>query len=71
MPRPSTRNAPTVLIDVPEAARRLSVSRRTIDRLMRTGHIPCVHIGRAVRIAEADLDDYIDSLRHDPFGGTS
>jgi excisionase family DNA binding protein len=59
--------APTILITIDEAARRLSLAPRTIYRLINRGHIESVHIGRAVRVVESSLDSYITSLRHSPF----
>jgi excisionase family DNA binding protein len=38
-----------------EVARYLRVSDRTVSRLIRTGQLPALRIGRAVRIRHADL----------------
>jgi excisionase family DNA binding protein len=38
-----------------EAARYLRVSDRTVSRLIRTGQLPALRIGRAVRIRQSDL----------------
>ena len=45
-----------------EAAEKLRISRRTLDREIAAGHLPTVRIGkRAVRVDEATLDQYIAS----------
>ena len=46
-----------------EVANKLQVSVRSIRRLIASGKIRVHHIGRAVRISEADLADYLDSIR--------
>lgn len=47
----------------PEAAERLSISERVLDRLIRDGDIETVLIGRR-RLVPADaLDDYVARLR--------
>ena len=43
------------LLKVSEAADRLAVSQKTIRRLLCTGSLKAVRIGRSVRIAEADI----------------
>jgi excisionase family DNA binding protein len=43
-----------------EAARYLRVSDRTVSRLIRTGKLPALRIGRAVRVRHADLLDMLD-----------
>ena len=42
--------SPPVLVNVPEAARRLGVSPVTIRRRIRDGRLPVVRVGRAVRV---------------------
>jgi len=46
-------------MSVADAARYLSVSTRTIRRLIQKGDIPIVRIGGSVRIARATLQSYI------------
>lgn len=55
---------PTLLIDVREAARRLSVSERLLWTMTQAGEIPSVRVGkRGVRYLPADLDAWIESRR--------
>lgn len=54
------------LLRVEEAARVLSVSRRTAFELLRTGELPVVRIGRAVRIPKAALRAWIESQTERP-----
>lgn len=45
------------------AARRLSVSLSTVNRLIKSGELPSVVIGRARRVAESDLVNFIERRR--------
>ena len=49
----------TQLLQVKEAARRLGVGRTTAYKLIQTGALPCVRIGRAVRVEQAVLDAWV------------
>lgn len=50
-----------------EAARRLTVSLRTLDSLIARGQLPAYRIGpKTVRIAEEDLDAYLEARRVAP-----
>jgi excisionase family DNA binding protein len=51
------------LVTLSDAAIYLSCSRRHIERLLARGEIPRVKLGRAVRVAVSDLDQYIEALR--------
>lgn len=51
-------SANDVLITAVEAARRLSMSQRTIYRLLTSGELPSVKIRRARRIRVADLERF-------------
>lgn len=44
-----------------EAAERMRVSKMTVYRLIQTGKIPAVRIGKAYRVREEDLETYLDS----------
>jgi excisionase family DNA binding protein len=46
-----------------DAAIYLSCSRRHVERLLARGELPRVKLGRAVRVAVSDLDQYIEALR--------
>lgn len=56
-------------INYDEAARRLGVSRRTVQRLVASGELPTVELGGACRVRTADLVAYVDGLapRHSGF----
>lgn len=45
-----------------EAAERLGVSVRTIERLVATGRLRQVHVERLARFRVRDLEAYVDSL---------
>lgn len=47
------------LLDTRQVARRLSISRSYVYRLVRAGALPAVRIGRAVRVRPRDLDRYL------------
>lgn len=44
-----------------EAAERMRVSKMTVYRLIRSGKIPAVQIGKAYRVRENDLEQYLNS----------
>jgi excisionase family DNA binding protein len=44
-----------------EVAERMRVSKMTVYRLIRSGKIPAVRIGRAFRVREDDVEKYLDS----------
>lgn len=48
-----------VLLTVPEAAARLSLSRATTYQLVRRGDLPCVRVGRTVRVPARALEAWI------------
>lgn len=52
-----------MLLTLPAAAERLSLSRRTIEREIAAGRLAVVQIRGAVRIDEADLEAYIQQSR--------
>jgi excisionase family DNA binding protein len=51
-----------LLVTKGEAAERLGVSVRTIERLVATGRLPQIHIERLARIRVSDLEAYVNSL---------
>ncbi|MBS0197699.1 MAG: helix-turn-helix domain-containing protein [Planctomycetes bacterium] len=63
--KPATKATPDrLLVSIPEAAKYLSVSKRTVWRLAsRGGEFPIVRIGRAVRVSMADLEALVRSWR--------
>lgn len=61
---PDVSDRPDVmLLTGPEAAKALAVSPRTLWGLTKTGTIPCIRIGRAVRYDPADLRAWIESRK--------
>jgi excisionase family DNA binding protein len=52
-----------VLYTLPEAASRLRVSRRTVERLIDAGRIRPVRIGRRILVTERELAAFLASLR--------
>ena len=59
---PKLRRAPQ-LLTVEDAAVRLSVSTKSIRRWIEAGELPAVRLGRAVRVEEAAVADFIDGCR--------
>jgi excisionase family DNA binding protein len=55
--------APSALLRVPVVAGRLDVSLRHVRRLIAAGDQPAHRIGRAVRVAEADLGRFLRRAR--------
>lgn len=65
-----------MLLTVKQAAELLSFSRPTVYKLLEEGTLPCVRLGKAVRIARADLEAWVMSQREDwatgdPWDGAS
>ena len=53
---------PRLLITKAEAAERLAVSVRTVERLINAGRLPLFHVEGAARLRVADLEAYVDAL---------
>lgn len=53
----------TQLLTIPQAADRLAMSVDTVQRAITAGHLDTVRVGRSVRIAEADLEAFINARR--------
>lgn len=51
------------LLTFDEVARRLRVSRRTVERLDKAGRLRALRIGRRRVVTERELEAYIASLR--------
>ena len=60
-PEVSEARDPQRLLKADEVAQLLNISQSQIYALMQHGEIPCVRIGRAVRVRPQDLEDYIES----------
>lgn len=65
----STPNQDSLYLTIPEAAQRLSVSQRFVERLIAAELLPVHRFGRAVRINRETLDDLAKSAATDPLGG--
>lgn len=59
----SVADSPILLYDVGAVADALSLSKRTVGRLITDGHIPSVKIGAARRVHRDDLLAYTNGLR--------
>lgn len=59
----ATPTSSRALIGLDDAGAYLSCSRRHIERMLAAGTLPRVKLGKAVRVAVADLDSYIERLR--------
>ncbi len=44
------------LLTIPEAAQRLALAPATLRKWLYLGQLGCVHVGRAVRLRESDVD---------------
>ncbi|MBC7761551.1 MAG: excisionase family DNA-binding protein [Candidatus Saccharibacteria bacterium] len=55
--------APPLLLCVEEAARRLSIARTSMFRLVGSGEVESVCVGRLRRIPVQCLEDYVSRLR--------
>lgn len=53
----------TRLLKVKEVCERLSLSRSEVYELLASGELVSVKIGRARRVADRDLEEYINRLR--------
>jgi len=51
------------LLRARDVAGELSISRALAYRLLRTGQIPVIRIGHAVRVKRSDLEDYVERCR--------
>ena len=50
---------------VPEVAEHLKLSKSKVYAMVKAGKIPCIRIGRNVRILESDLVEWIEA-KHKP-----
>jgi excisionase family DNA binding protein len=57
--------ASRLLLTKREAAERLRISLRTIERLISAGRLPLVHVEGAARVRVADLERYVQGLEAD------
>ncbi len=63
----TTENTPAphgeTLLTKPQVAKKLSISERTVDNLMRAKALAFVRIGRAIRFEPSDVDAFKNSYR--------
>jgi excisionase family DNA binding protein len=60
----STYDRSRLLLTLPQAAHDLSVSRRTLERLISAGIFPSpLKIGRSSRVMREDISNYLEQLR--------
>jgi excisionase family DNA binding protein len=65
-PAHDTRVPDRLLVRKSEAAERLGVSVRTIERLVATGRLRQVQVERLARFRVSDLEAYVNNLADDP-----
>lgn len=58
-PKPATPALPGRLLRLDEVAARLTVSIITVRRLIKTGDLKAIKVGKALRIRPEDLEDYL------------
>lgn len=46
-------------LSVSDVAKHINISKMTIYRLIESGEIPALRVGRSVRILEQDLEEYV------------
>lgn len=63
MPKITSPDSCNVMLTVSETAERLNVCERTVRRLIAEGKIRIYQIRRSIRISEADLLDYLKTIR--------
>lgn len=61
--RGAAARPPGKLLTVEQTAERLAVCGKTVRRLVASGALPALRVGRAVRISEDDLRVYLASCR--------
>lgn len=56
-------NDQKLLLTVEEAAASLSIGRTFMYNLIKQGRLPAIHIGKSVRVQQADLEAFIKAER--------
>jgi excisionase family DNA binding protein len=51
-----------LLLDYGQVAARLNVSRSTVERAVRDGRLPVVHLGRSTRVVPEELERFVAAL---------
>lgn len=55
----------SLLLDIDDCGDELQVSPATVKRLIRSGELPAVKVGRTTRVRRADLEEYVARLGDD------
>lgn len=63
---PGERPQGGVLLDIGQAAERLSVSQSFVRRLVLERRVPYFKVGKYIRFESADLDDWLAARRVEP-----
>lgn len=66
MTTPTTPKAPQPLLTSQQVSELLGVSPSMITRLISSGELPSIKLGRARRVAPSDLDDFIKASYQRP-----
>ena len=62
MARSSANNVPQLLLTVEEAADRLRICRSNMYKLISSGEVDSIQIGRLRRVTPSALEDYVQRL---------
>jgi excisionase family DNA binding protein len=57
------RVGPALMLRRREVAALLGLSERTVARLIACGELPVVHVGRSMRIARRDVEQWVERMR--------
>jgi excisionase family DNA binding protein len=57
---PAGDSTPSKFLTIAEVAAMMRVSKMTVYRLVHSGEMPAVRVGRSFRVREDDANDYIE-----------
>ncbi len=60
----TARDQPALLLRVEEAGKRLGIARTSMFRLIATGEVTSVQVGRLRRVPVTCLEEYVERLKH-------
>jgi|SRR5829696_2703207 len=63
--RPESRNG-LELLSIPEVCQELDMGKSWVYRQIKSGELPSVKLGRSIKVARKDLEDYLESHRYAP-----
>ncbi len=58
-----------LLLSIPEVCLRLGEDKSSVDRMLKSGEIPSLKLGHAIKVGQADLEEYIKAQRNRSLGG--